>query len=55
MLTQSAAIMRYLGKLSGAYPDDPLKAALVDAIIDEENDLFTGLSVARYKGECGCC
>ena len=51
MITQSAAIMRYLGKLSSLYPICPIKAALVDAIIDEETDLTTGLSVSRYRGK----
>lgn len=49
-LVQSAAIMRYLGKLSGLYPSCPIQAAKVDAIIDEEIDLFTGLGVSRYQG-----
>jgi hypothetical protein len=50
VLVQSAAIMRYLGKLTGLYPSCPLQAAKVDAIIDQENDLFSGLSVSRYSG-----
>jgi glutathione S-transferase len=50
---QSAAIMRYLGKRSGLYPSDPIAAAVVDSIIDEEIDLFMGLSVSAYKGEGG--
>ena len=51
MITQSAAIVRYLGKLSTIYPECPIQAALVDAIMDEEADLFTGLSVSRYRGK----
>lgn len=50
LITQSAAIMRYLGKISGSYPSCPVRAALVDGIIDEETDLTTGLSVSRYRG-----
>jgi prostaglandin-H2 D-isomerase / glutathione transferase len=50
LITQSASIMRYIGKISGAYPTCPVKAALVDGIIDEETDLTTGLSVSRYRG-----
>ena len=50
MITQSASIMRYLGKMSNAYPTCPVKAALVDAIMDEESDLCTGLAVSRYRG-----
>ena len=49
ILVQSAAIMRYLGKLSGLYPSDPLLAAKVDAVMDEEADLLTGLSVSKYS------
>ena len=54
VLVQSAAIMRYLGKVySAGYPSDPVQSALVDSIIDEENDLFTGLSVSRYQERFG--
>ena len=34
-LVQSAAIMRYLGKLTTLYPQDALLAAKVDAIVDQ--------------------
>jgi glutathione S-transferase len=34
-IAQSAAIMRYIGKKTGLYPLDDVKAALVDSIIDE--------------------
>ena len=34
-IAQSAAIMRYIGKKTGLYPSDAVKAALVDSIIDE--------------------
>jgi glutathione S-transferase len=51
---QSAAIMRYLGKRSGLYPSDPIAAAVVDSIIDEENDLLSGPAVYVYGGEGGC-
>lgn len=49
-LAQSGAIMRYIGKLSGLYPNCPIKAAKVDAIIDQQNDMCAGLSVSRYTG-----
>ena len=52
-IAQSASIMRYLGKLSGLYPSDPFKAALVDSIIDEENDLFAALTCSRYRDRFG--
>lgn len=52
MIFQSAAIMRYIGKLTGLYPtNDDLYAAKIDMIVDSENDLFTGLSVSRYRGK----
>jgi len=55
-ISQSAAIMRYIGRLAPEevlYPSDLLEAAFVDSIIDQENDLFTGLSVSRYRGRFG--
>jgi hypothetical protein len=52
MLFQSAAIMRYVGKLAGLYPtNDDLYAAKIDMAVDCEMDLFTGLSVSRYRGK----
>ena len=51
MIFQSAAIMRYVGKLTGLYPtNDDLLAAKIDMIVDSENDMFTGLAVSRYRG-----
>jgi glutathione S-transferase len=47
-LVQTSAIMRYLGKLSGLYPNDPILAAQVDAIMDQETDTFLGSSVLTY-------
>jgi len=40
---QSTAILRYAGKLSGLYPEDPLEALAVDQVIDtvaEASDLL---------------
>lgn len=50
-LAQSAAIMRYVGKRAGLYPtnNDEL-AAFIDALVDQENDMFAGLSASKYKG-----
>ena len=45
--------MRYLGKLTGLYPTCPVKAALVDSLMDFEADLFAGLSVSRYSERFG--
>jgi len=52
-VVQSASIVRYVGKLGGLYPSDNLVASLVDAIIDQEIDLFTGLGVYTYKERFG--
>jgi len=55
MLFQSAAIMRFLGKISkkGLYPTDPVAASVVDMIMDQEADAFQGLRVAKYKDRFG--
>ena len=53
-LVQSAAILRYLGTLFGLYPkDDPLQAAVIDAVLDQETDAFTGVTVASYTTRFG--
>jgi len=54
-LFQTSSILRYLGKsLPGnTYPDDPIKAALVDAIMDQEADCFAGVSCSKYKERFG--
>jgi len=53
IICQTNAIMRYLGKLTGLYPTCPIKAALVDSLMDFEADLFAGLSVSRYSERFG--
>merc|ERR1711957_845874 len=53
MLVQSGAILRYLAKLSGLYPDDPIVAAKIDAALDQEADAFAGLTVASYSTRFG--
>jgi glutathione S-transferase len=51
MIFQSAAIMRFIGRYAGLYPLDNFElGAKIDAIIDEENDLFMGLACSRYRG-----
>jgi prostaglandin-H2 D-isomerase / glutathione transferase len=52
-IVQSAAILRFIGKITGHYPTDPYDAALVDSIMDAEIDLFMGLSVSRYRERFG--
>ena len=66
MLNQSAAMVRYIAMLSGKnvaapatdanslYPSsDPLKCALIDAIVDQEADAFQGLRVTKYSARFG--
>lgn len=57
MLVQSAAILRYIGRLVGKdriYPDDLLKAARVDAIIDQvANDMVVGMTASQYQERHG--
>ena len=53
-LVQSGAILRYVGRLGGLYPaGDALLCARIDALMDFEADLFTGLRVLRYKQRFG--
>ena len=52
-LVQTAAILRYLAKISGLYPEDPLLAAKVDAIMDQETDAFVGPTVVSYSSRYG--
>ena len=55
-LFQSASILRFLAKISGKdslYPKDPIIAAHVDMICDQEADAFQGFRVARYKDRFG--
>ena len=60
ILNQSAAILRYIGQLSQVhrpdkciYPKQPLAAGFVDAIIDQQNDMFTGWRVYKYHERFG--
>ena len=52
-LVQTAAILRYLSTIAGLQPEDPLIAARVDAIMDQENDAFTGTAVVSYMSRFG--
>ena len=53
ILGQSSAIMRYIGKATGLYPEDPVVAALVDSILDSEADMTAGISCCRYQERFG--
>lgn len=48
VLAQSSAILRYVGKLGGLYPEDPLEAFRVDALMDTMNDAM--MAAFRYRG-----
>ncbi|CAM9733614.1 unnamed protein product [Chrysoparadoxa australica] len=51
-IAQSAAILRYAGKLAGLYPEDPLEALKVDEIMDTLEDSGAGLrGTMRLKDE----
>lgn len=55
-LSQTNAILRFIAKLapdSELYPSDPLIAARVDAICDQEADAGVGVRVAKYKERFG--
>ncbi|CAM9426109.1 unnamed protein product, partial [Choristocarpus tenellus] len=45
---QSSALLRYAGKLSGLYPEDPLKAMKVDELLAAMEDI-TGLITPSFK------
>eukprot|EP00944_MAST-04C_sp_MAST-4C-sp1_P007185 g7185.t1 len=60
ILNQSAAILRFIGRLSQIhrsdkciYPKAPLAAAFVDAIIDHQDDMFTGWRIYKYHDRFG--
>jgi len=53
VIAQSAAIIRLIGKLGGLYPTNPVQAAIVDSIVAQENDMFTGVSCVRYQDRFG--
>jgi glutathione S-transferase len=52
-LVQTGAILRYLAKLTKLYPEDPLEAARVDAVFDQEADAFVGATVTAYTTRFG--
>jgi glutathione S-transferase len=52
-IVQTGSILRYLAKISNLYPEDPLEAAKVDSIYDQETDAFIGATVASYTTRFG--
>eukprot|EP00931_Biecheleriopsis_adriatica_P012804 TRINITY_DN114055_c0_g1_i1.p1 TRINITY_DN114055_c0_g1~~TRINITY_DN114055_c0_g1_i1.p1 ORF type:complete len:239 (-),score=57.83 TRINITY_DN114055_c0_g1_i1:64-780(-) len=60
LLVQTNAILRYVARLdestgssSKLYPDDPLQAARVDAVMDQLSDMTSGILCARYQDRFG--
>lgn len=57
LLVQTAAIARYIGRIAGPdcglYPEDPLKAAAVDAIVDQVSDMMCCIVCAKYQDRFG--
>ena len=49
-VAQSFAILRYIGRLCGLYPDDPLKAMYVDEACALQEDLAKALAPSMYIG-----
>jgi glutathione S-transferase len=45
VITQTNAILRYAGKLSGLYPEDALQALYCDEVMDALNDILARVSV----------
>lgn len=43
VLAQGGAINRYVARLGGLYPTDPIEASQCDMIIEEVMDIFSGL------------
>lgn len=48
---QSAAILRYCGKLSGLYPENPLQAQQTDETLETVIDFITGIEAVAEKNE----
>lgn len=49
LFSQSHAILRYAGKLSGLYPTDGLNALKVDMILDSQKDIMNKLTPSFYE------
>ena len=49
-VTQSFAMLRYIGRLSNLYPEDPVKALHVDEVCGLQEDFARALSPSMYIG-----
>ena len=47
-LSQSVAICRFLGKRFGLATDDPLKEALLEAVVDNMRDVQISKKIIRF-------
>ncbi|CAM9402918.1 unnamed protein product [Ascophyllum nodosum] len=45
--TQSTALLRYVGKLAGLLPEDPLEALKVDEVVMTAEDLFIAVTATN--------
>ena len=52
-ICQSAVIMRYIGRLGNLYPSSESKCSFIDSIVDQEIDMFMGITVSRYRDRFG--
>jgi glutathione S-transferase len=52
-LVQTATILRYLAKISGHYPEDPMLAAKVDVALELEANVFLDSKVTSYVLQFG--
>jgi glutathione S-transferase len=41
-IAQSATILRYVAKLAGLYPTNPIEAAIAESIVDQLSDIGSG-------------
>lgn len=48
-LTQSHAIERYVGRLTGLYPEDIWEAAKCDEVVDMVDDLYKRIAMCLHK------
>eukprot|EP00752_Nemacystus_decipiens_P001600 g1560.t1 len=51
VIPQSLAQLRYIGKIGGLYPTDPIQAALADAAADALNDITGPMRAAYFEND----
>lgn len=51
VITQSVAIVRFAGKYSELYPADPIKALIVDEVMDAANEFDTIIPISQNAEE----